>query len=557
MIEDFDQPGGAEPLQADVCIVGAGAAGIALALALAEQSVQVLLLESGGLQAEPAYQALYQGSVADPALHSPADTYRQRRWGGSTTLWGGRCMPFDDIDFEPRAYLPHSAWPLAHAELAAHYAAATALLEAGEPHYDARHPANAFMPPMFKGFASPQLSTETLERFSCPTDLGQRYARRLQLARTVRVLTHASVTHIQLEAAGQGVESLTVQSLQGRRATVKARHVVLATGGLEVPRLLLNSSDIQPAGIGNHADLVGRRYMCHIAGNVGELQVNLPLDHVHHGYARSPLGVYTRRRLQVRPEVQRAQGLPNMVARLHFPKITDPAHRSGVLSGLFLARSFISYEYGKRLHDGDAHGAALLLRHVWNVLSDPLDTSAFLAHWLRHRTLAERKFPSVILRNTTNRFSLEVHAEQIPRLDSRVSLGDGVDALGQRQIHIDWRYSPADIDGVARSLHVMAEALQTAGVGRFSFDPETLERDLTRYGAYGGHHIGTACMGHDPQHSVVDADTRVHGLRNLYIASSAVFPSSSQANPTLLITALALRLAGHLAAKAHTEGWAA
>lgn len=555
MIEDFNQLGGAAALEADVCIVGGGAAGISLALALGEQGVQVLLLESGGLQAEAATQALYQGSVANPDLHSPADTYRQRRWGGSTTLWGGRCVPFDDIDFEARPYLPHTAWPLPHAELAAHYAQATQLLEAGEPHYDATHPANAFMPPMFAGFESPQLSTDTLERFSCPTDLGQRYARRLALAPTVRVLTYANVTHLQLDRASQEVQSLTVQSLQGRRATARARVVVLATGGLEVPRLLLASNDVQPAGIGNHADLVGRRYMCHIAGNVGELTVTLPRAQVHHGYARSPLGAYARRRLQVRPSIQREMSLPNMVARLHFPKITDPSHRSGVLSGLCLARRFISYEYGKRLNDGEAHGATHLLRHLRNVLADPLDTTAFLAHWLRHRTLAERKFPSVILRNTSNRFSLEVHAEQIPRLDSRVSLGEGVDALGQRQLHIDWRYSPADIDGVARSLNVMGQALQQGGVGAFQFDPETLERDLTRYGAYGGHHIGTACMGADPAHSVVNADTQVHGVHNLFIASSAVFPSSSQANPTLLIVALALRLAQHIGQRGRAEGW--
>ena len=286
--------------------------------------------------------------------------------------------------------------------------------------------------------------------------------------------------------------------------------------------------------------------MCHIAGNVGNLTLSGGTRDVRHGYEVTPEGIYCRRRLAVTGGEQQRRGLANAVARLHFPRITDPGHRSGVLSGLFLARRLISYEYGKRLNDGTPATPAVYARHLLNVVADPIDTSMFLAHWIARRTLAPRKFPSVILRNRTNRFSLEVHGEQRPRPDSRVTLVGKTDALGMPQLRIDWRYSREDIESIRRTLDLMAQEFERSGAGRLEYDQETLEEDLMRFGAYGGHHIGTARMGTDRRKSVVDADCRVHSVNNLYVAGSAVFPTSSQANPTLTLIALSLRLGRHL-----------
>jgi choline dehydrogenase-like flavoprotein len=400
-------------------------------------------------------------------------------------------------------------------------------------------------PPMIEGFESASVSTDTLERFSCPTPFGSRYRQRLQLSTRVRVLLGANACHLQLAEDGQSLAAVQVKGLGGECVTVRARAAVLATGGLETARLLLASRDVAPAGIGNAHDVVGRYYMCHIAGNVGLLQVHGPKASVHHGYERAPEGVYCRRRLQVVAQEQQRQGLANLVARLHFARLTDPAHRSGVLSGLYLARRFISYEYAKRLNDASPQPLDTW-RHLRNVLADPLDTTVFLAHWLRHRSLAERKFPSVILRNRSNRFSLEVHAEQRPLASSRVTLCAQRDALGLPRLRVDWRCDKEDIDSVRRSLDLMAQALADSGKAQFSYPAHTLEQDLLRFGAYGGHHLGTARMGVDPRTSVVDAHCQVHGVRNLFVAGSAVFPTSSQANPTLTLLALALRLSAQL-----------
>ncbi len=550
MMLDSTELGDRRDLSADVCIVGAGAAGISMALALADSGLEVLLLESGGLDTEADTQALYAGSVADPRMHSPPDRYRQRRFGGSTTIWGGRCMPFDAIDFEARDYLPHSGWPIGLDALLPYYPEANKLVEAGEYAYQAGNAFTRKLAPMMRGFTSEDFSADTLERFSCPTDFGRRYAHKLRAAQRVRVLLHANVTELHLGESGHMVEAATVRNLAGQHLRVSARWFVLASGGLEVARLLLASRSQDPRGIGNAHDVVGRYYMCHIAGTIGTLSFDGPDAQVWHGYDVADDGTYCRRRLALKADAQRRLGIGNFIARLHHPRITDPAHRTGILSLLFLARAFIPYEYGKRLHGEEGASFGTWMQHCRNVLMDAFGTAGFLWHWLRDRTLAERKFPSIIVHPRVPRYSLDFHAEQEPNPESRVTLGEEVDALGMPRLVVDWRYTHGDVETVRRSLLLLARDIQHSGIGRFDYDPNSVEFEMTRYGAYGGHHIGTTRMGTDPRSSVVDADCRVHGVDNLYIASAAVFPTSSQANPTLTVVALALRLANHLKTQA-------
>jgi choline dehydrogenase-like flavoprotein len=530
----------------DLCIVGAGAAGIAMALEFIGSGINVLLLESGGLHAEAATQALYAGEVADERLHSPLDRYRERRFGGSTTIWGGRCMPFDDIDFEARDYVPHSGWPITREALMPFYPRANRLCEAGDFAYTAAETFGTGTRPMISGFHSAHFSSHTLERFSCPTIFSSRYAHRLRAASNVRVLLHANVTCLHRNADGSAIEHAAVRSLKGNGFTVRATRFVLATGGLEAPRLLLASRDVNGVGLGNQHDQVGRYYMCHLAGTIGTLQFDSCAGAVYHGYELSDEGVYCRRRLALSAETQRRLRLGNFIARLHHPRITDPAHRTGLLSLLVLAKTFIPYEYGKRLHGEQRSSLRQWLQHLRNVVTDPFGTLGFLWHWLRDRTLADRKFPSIIIRSRANRYSLDFHAEQQPNPDSRVTLSGSCDALGMPRLRVDWRYTAGDVETVRTALALLKQDIERCDLGRFDYDPRSVEGEMTRYGAYGGHHIGTARMGSDPRSSVVDADCRVHGIDNLYIASSAVFPTSGQANPTLTIVALALRLAEHV-----------
>lgn len=552
MIQDLEDFATGEAFRADVCIVGGGVAGITLALTLSEAGQGVLLLESGGERLEPDTQSLYDGQVTDDALHAPAITYRQRRLGGTSGIWGGRCVPYDASDFEHRPWINESGWPIPFASLLPFYAAANRLCEAGHFAYTAKQAFPQGDPAIIGGFQGSYFSDDTLERFSCPTDFGVRYRNRLVNNRNIRVLLHANVTEIVTTWSG-AVDHLTVKTLTGKSFTAAARRYVLATGGLETPRLLLASRGRHADGIGNGYDWVGRSYMAHIAGTIGAL-TGAPGRVIHHGYTVSQEGIYCRRRFALKAAAQRRMAVGNFVGRLHHPRIPDPAHRTGFLSALFLMKPFISYEYRKRLHGDAALTPSAKLRHLGNIARDPFDTAGLLVNWLRKRTLAVRKFPSIIVRPKSGVYSLDFNAEQEPNRNSRVSLTDVRDRLGMQRILIDWRHTVGDMQTVRKALHALAADLQSSRSGQFVFDDAEVEFSALRDGAYGGHHVGTTRMAASPRNGVVDSNGRVFDTPNLYIAGSAVFPTSSQANPTLTIVAMSLRLAKHLEHQALRDG---
>lgn len=235
MIEDIDRLEDKTSLEADLCIVGAGAAGISLALQFVSTGQRVILLEGGDTGADPATQSLYEGEVADERLHAPPDRYRQRRFGGSTTIWGGRCMPFDPIDFEPRPYMSISGWPFRREALDPYYVRANEICEAGAFAYTAATAFPGGMKEIIKGFRSERVSSDTLERFSRPTDFGRVYGGQLAAAANIRVLLKANVTRLQASSDGARIDHLEVRTLTGKRFTVRATRFVLASGGIEVP----------------------------------------------------------------------------------------------------------------------------------------------------------------------------------------------------------------------------------------------------------------------------------------------------------------------------------
>ena len=455
-------------------------------------------------------------------------------------------MPFDPIDFEQRPYMAESGWPLSYNTVLPYYRRANEMCEAGEFEYSAPTAFPEGMQPLIAGFASNRVTTDKLERFSCPTDFSCRYGHRLANSGNIRVLLNANCTGIRLSAGGGQVERLAVKTLSGRGFSIAASYFVLATGGLEVVRLLLASRDVQTGGIGNNSGLVGRYYMCHVAGTLGTLTVHKRDAHVSHGYQMSQDGIYCRRRIALLESTQRELGIGNFIARLHHPRITHPQHRSGPLSALYLAKFLISYEYGKRLHGEEEGTWSNWLAHVRNVVTDPVTTAKFVLHLTTKRFLAARKFPSIIVPPPMSQYSIDFHAEQQPIFDSRVELSQQTDSLGVPRLRVDWRYSALDVRTVTEGFRIMADEFARSGCAHLEYQPDTLEELMVRDGAYGGHHIGTTRMGASESTSVVNSDCRIHGVHNLFIAGSSVFPTSSQANPTLTVVALVLRLADHL-----------
>jgi choline dehydrogenase-like flavoprotein len=538
---DGDVP---DALESDVVILGSGAAGTALAATLARKGRETLLLEAGGANRSKKQQDFYAGDIVDPRTHPWIDRYRLRALGGSTKIWGGRCIPLDPIDFEKRAWVPLSGWPIPFEALAPYFVAAVPLAEAGRPAF---RPADALpgaLEELAPGLDGDKIAT-TIERFSKPSDFWKIFGEELTRSPNARVLALAPAVAIRLHPDGKAVDHIEVVAANGRRVEVRGKTYVVAMGGLESARLLMASNDVARDGIGNHSDWLGRTYMSHLCMTAGTIHFAAPFEKIGFDYQRDADGVYCRRRLWIREETQRELGLLNTTFRTHLPDPADPTHGNAILSAMFLVKSLVLYEYGRKFQEKEPEPLDYL-RHVGNIARQPLALARFGIEWVQQRNLADRKIPSVVLPSPSNAYSLEFHAEQAPYPDSRLTLSHRVDAYGVPRLRVDWRVTPLDIESVKQSYRVLAAELERSGAGRLAWSEDELESRILQNAIVGGHHIGATRMSADPASGVVDVDCKVHGVSNLYVASSSVMPTSGQANPTLTIIALALRLADHL-----------
>ena len=502
-------------IDTDLAIIGAGPAGISLARRLANRRTQVCLIESGGLSLEAETQDLYQGET--PGIEYPISTSRLRYFGGTSGHWGGYCRPLDPIDFEQRDWIPLSGWPLTRAALAPYWEAASEAVEVAPARYeDADYWAQATGEPMVEWRAG-RFSTRFFQ-FSPPTRFGERYRAELEHAANIRVLLHSNLTRISLIPSARAVSFLQLQTLNGRRHQVHAKRYVLATGGIENARLLLLSNDVMPNGIGNQHDMVGRCFM----------------EHPHLG-GFADIVIADLNRL---PRIYRERILVDgRTARVCYIPDADFLRRERLLSASFTMSVIDSFGPTPRTEADPA----IIGQRTMLAAARPFLTDRPAADINRHTDQSaghKGNGPGV-------RMGIGCACEQAPNPDSRVTLSDETDALGLRRSRLDWRLTEQDRRSLLANVHALARELGATGIGR-------MRPRLPNDGQWeprvsgGSHHMGTTRMSDDPKRGVVDRDCRVHGIDNLYIAGSSVFPTSGSANPTLNILALTYRLADHL-----------
>jgi choline dehydrogenase-like flavoprotein len=509
-------------IECDLGIVGGGAAGITIARALAGGGIKVCLLESGGLELEAPVQDLYRGAnVGLP--YFDLDVCRLRFFGGSTNHWAGRCRPLDGLDFEVRPWVPHSGWPLTRAELDPWYREAQKICQLGAFEYTPGpwlDPGQAALP------FDPAKVVSRVWQFSPPTRFGEVYRPELAAASNVDVLLHATVVDIEANEAGSEVSGLAARTLEGKRLTVQARAYVLACGGLENPRLLLAANKQVKVGLGNQQGLVGRYFMEHPHCNAARALVADPAVLSFYTFGQGgghAEGIEVLGCLNQSPERQRAEELLNFDSLFTVDDVGD--------SGFAALRRIWTAA-------GRGQWPDHLAADLWQALIGIDDT----ASGLMGRLGLHEYHPS----NAS--FRMWCSAEAAPNPDSRVRLGDQLDALGMPRIALDWRLTEQDKRSLLAGYQAVAEELGRTGLGRLQIADWLTEVDNSWPPTVegGDHHMGTTRMSADPSQGVVDPSSQVHGIANLYIAGSSVFPTSGSANPTLTIVALALRLAEHL-----------
>jgi len=556
MIEDGRTIPDGTVLDADVAIIGTGAAGSILARELDEAGLRVIVLEAGDAKLDLALQDPMKGELPPQSLHPATDLFRRRQLGGATAAWGGRCVPYDPIDFEPRDWVPGSAWPFGPEALAPHLDAAARHLEIGRPVFTVRDSLGEAAPPLLEGFRHDLVSTDTLERFSRPTNLGLKHRDAFANSTRLRLLLRSTVVAIETDSTGADeapVTALRVATSSTHGLRVHARAYVLAAGGLDTTRLLLASDTSRRGGLGNASGQLGRNYMCHIESTFGVLRLQPGSRGVQTTIERDADGIYLARKFALTDAAQREHRLLNGIFRLHYPLIADPGHGHPILSAMYLVKDGIMPEYRRKLatverlkRDSLKRDVRFWARHVGNVAASPLTIATFGIDWVRRRNLASRKIPFVMIPSREGAYPLDFNFEQAPNPDSRVTLAATRDAFGMPRVHVDWRIGRTDLDSMQRTLALVQRVFAETGTARFDYDATTIEAELAASPPVGGHHIGTARMATNPREGVVDPDGRVFGTPGLYLAGSAPFPSSSFANPTLTIAMMALRLAAHL-----------
>ena len=542
-----------ESLVADVCIVGGGPAAISVALKLMKTGARVIVLVGGGAKRETASdQDLNRGIIDRPGSHENLEENRRRVFGGASSAWGGRCIPFDPIDFETRPWLPESGWPFSYAQILPYYREALSLCRAGSFSFDSREVFGTENYEIIPGMDSKDLSSWHMERWSPPINFSVEFKDQLENDANVRVFLN---THLLEFVSTARKEEITIARAvsKGKRFEVRAGKFVLATGGIENARLLLASkSEFHPAGVGNDRDLVGRFYQAHPHGTYISLAPK-NRDAIHYDYERDADAVYCRRRWWISAETQARLGINNIV---FFLDRTNPAHghRDAIFSAVFVAKAALAVARAHGLSKKWSKlktAAPSMRQHLGTVITDgPASLPRLIAQG-RGRMDKDRRLPSVLPSVKSKYLGLYYQAEQVPNRDSRITLSpDHADDHGVPRALVHLAFTEQDIRTVIEAHRIFVDRYKAADAGDLIYDEKELSEYVRRrFLSFNSaaHHIGTTRMAVSPERGVVDEHCKVHGVENLYVAGSSVFPTGGHANPTLTIVAIANRLGDHLA----------
>jgi choline dehydrogenase-like flavoprotein len=553
-----------ETLTTDICIIGAGAAGITLAREFAGQPFRVALLESGGVDADADTATLTDGqSVGLP--YYPLQSTRLRYFGGTTNHWGGTCRPFDEQDFEQHDWIPYSGWPIRKSDLQPYYERAAKICQVGAPDNWDLDFWQKYDPYPTWSLNDDRLVARVAQLVpGQKRSFGRNYRQDIEQAQNITTYLHANVLQIETDQTGQTATHVQVACFAGTKFSLQAKQFILAVGGIENARLLLLSNSRHPDGLGNQHGLVGRFFMEHprfkgaiIVPTDRRMPVKLYEPHQVKG---AQLKIY----LGLSNETLRKERLVDVQMNL------DPVYDSHYVEALG-APQVDSLKY---LVETLQHGAQPnnLGQHLANVMSDLLHWQEKLAlvaplpvpkpeviskilqsPLAEHERLITEFLGSIALFTydeklgtiPVDRIEVSTRINSTPNPDSRITLGSERDQLGQPRAQLDWQLDSLDKYSVVRTLEILGATLGRTGLGRLQIvsDDTTTWPEDTRGG---WHHMGTTRMSENPKQGVVDKQCQVHGLSNLFIAGSSVFPTAGSGTPTMTLVSLALRLADHI-----------
>jgi choline dehydrogenase-like flavoprotein len=558
-----------EVIETDICIIGAGAAGITLARQFSGQPFRVSVLESGDLKPDNATQSLYIGKNTG-LPYFPLDAARLRLFGGTTNHWGGTCRPFSQIDFEARDWIPYSGWPIRLDDVQPYYDRARVICRVGSPDWKlADWEQRDRLPtlPLAGGRVASRVAQVVPGE---QRSFGKHYRDDIDRAPNVITYLNANVTEIETNDEGTIVTGVRIACLSGNRFSLKARNFILAAGGIENARILLLSNQQQASGLGNQHDLVGRFFMEHPRFDAGMI---LPADrHLEVGFydTHGVTGTRLKGYIGLTEQTIRKEKLVDV--QVNMIPVYSKAYREALKTPAVDSLKYLVRKLRSR-EAPDDFGT-----HVSNVVGDILTAPKYflpMAPLPLPEPVALRKILGAtaeekehlladlfgdigfvanekIFSNTPiDHILLSTRIDSAPTPDSRVTLGSDRDALGLPRVQLHWQLSPLDKHSVRRTLEIIGAELGRAGLGRLQIQIDDDDTTWPKDTRGGWHHMGTTRMSDDPRRGVVDRNCQVHGIANLFIAGSSVFPTAGSGTPTMMLVSLALRLADYLKERMH------
>ena len=528
MITDINSLDSGTILNADICIIGGGAAAIAMAREFAGSKLEICILEGGGLNLEAEHQNFAAGETSGIPYFN-LDESHYCLFGGSTFRWGARSAAMKPIDFEAREWVDLSGWPIQLDALKPYYDRLPEMLDLHEP-FDIDADVWSHFQVELPAFDQTKFSPAAFQ-FGRTLLLGEEYRPQLKQADNIHIYLHARATNIQSNQDGSHIEQVDVKTLKGKTFTVKARTYVLACGGIDNARLLLLSDTVNPAGLCNSNDLVGRYFMEHptVSGGIVRLK---EWQSLHDVFSPGLLGGrLVETGLGLSEKLQNEGKCLNAVVstKLNVSRDATQALRE------------IIWNFRHRKTPGSVSwyaNNAWLRQRLGTILRNPF---SIVSNLVRHVIGKPKRFK-------VDSVYLEIRTEQAPNPDSRVTLSDQTDSLGQRRAHLHWAMTRLDKHTMQVAAKAFEGELERLGVGELEqadwLSDEALTWDREMVG--GHHHMGTTRMSDGEKTGIVDVDCKAHGIDNLYIAGSSVFPTAGFVNPTSTLLALAMRLADHL-----------
>lgn len=498
-----------EDIATDICIIGAGPAGIALAVHFRRKGIDTVVLAGGGEKQDINHRELAATVQTGIATDDTRDG-NVRAFGGTSHGWGGYCLKMEASDFERRPWVPNSGWPISLSDIEPYYDKAAQLCTLDDADFD---PANQLLPEQAtRGELLKNPILRNLVIHVKALRFGQHYREELQTGDATRVCLNGIAVEFDATENGEHVTAVRCRTLGGNSFRVRANQFVLAAGAIENARLLLLSRNSNPQGLANHHDVVGRYFMQHPVFRHGWLLVTNQgsLEVLGRG-GRPGIGIAS----SLTPAVQEQHKLPSC----HF----------------LLGASDYTLD-----REPDWPRRA---RQVWWRFGR-LHLQSFRRH--RRQQLMVWNLSGNTSLDATSLNQLNLRAEQVPDPLSRITLSEERDAFGSHRAAMNWRLSELDFEFADRCLSLIGCAAASEGLGRVQFTAGGARQQAGGHLHGGYHYYGTTRMHDDPKFGVVDKNCRVHGIGNLYIAGSSVFTTAGYANPTFTIVALALRLAEHL-----------